>query len=188
MKIALSVAVALLFIGCSESTQKETKTVAQAAPVVEQKAPESRGAMSSMMNSANTMASTAHKVATTTADKAQDVADSAVKATNNAVENAKVAVTETADKVADKVDAVVSGKTGQMLFKTCAGCHGQKGEKIALGKSQVIQGWSVVKTSDALNGYKAGTYGGVMKGIMVGQTKKLSENDVELIAEYISTL
>ena len=58
---------------------------------------------------------------------------------------------------------------GATLYKKCAGCHGATGEKKALGKSAVIKGWEAKKTVDALNGYKAGTYGGSMKGLMKGQ-------------------
>lgn len=70
----------------------------------------------------------------------------------------------------------------------CAGCHGTNAEKAALGKSQIIKGWSVTKVSDALNGYKAGTYGGVMKTVMKGQASKLSDADIKAVSEYISSL
>ena len=71
-------------------------------------------------------------------------------------------------------------------FTTCAACHGQKAEKRALGKSQIIKGWSVQKTTDALNGYKDGSYGGPMKGVMKGQVARLSEADIKDLAQMIS--
>jgi len=38
----------------------------------------------------------------------------------------------------------------------------------------------------ALKGYKDGSYGGAMKGVMKGQVAKLSDKDIEEIAEKIS--
>ncbi len=35
----------------------------------------------------------------------------------------------------------------------------------------------------ALKGYKDGSYGGAMKGVMKGQVAKLSDKDIEEIAE-----
>jgi cytochrome c553 len=71
-------------------------------------------------------------------------------------------------------------------YAPCASCHGAKGEKPALGKSQVIQGWSVEKTVASLKGYQDGTYGGAMKGLMKGQVAKLSDADIQDLAEQIS--
>ena len=73
-------------------------------------------------------------------------------------------------------------------FAPCAGCHGANGEKAALGKSQVIKGWPVEKTVAALKGYKDGSYGGAMKGVMKGQVARLSDADIEDLAAQISKL
>ena len=77
---------------------------------------------------------------------------------------------------------------GASLFKKCAGCHGAKAEKKALGKSQVIAGWDAAKITGALNGYKDGTYGGAMKGVMKGQVAALSSADIDALAHYIAGL
>jgi cytochrome c553 len=77
---------------------------------------------------------------------------------------------------------------GETIFKACAGCHGQNAEKSALGKSQIIKGWEKQKIVKALKGYKEGTYGGVMKGVMKGQVSRLDDNKIEAVASYISTL
>jgi cytochrome c len=76
---------------------------------------------------------------------------------------------------------------GASLFKRCAGCHGVNAEKAALGKSQIIKGWEASKTVAALKGYKDGTYGGAMKGVMKGQVTTMSEADMQEIGEYIAT-
>ncbi len=75
------------------------------------------------------------------------------------------------------------------LYDTkCASCHGAKAEKPALGKSQVIAGWSASKIEEALHGYQAGTYGKEMKGLMAGQAKPLSSDEIKALAKHISTL
>ncbi len=78
---------------------------------------------------------------------------------------------------------------GGALFKSkCSSCHGAKAQNKALGKSQVIAGWDSKKISDALHGYKAGTYGGVMKTIMKGQASKLNNEQISALADFISKL
>ena len=74
---------------------------------------------------------------------------------------------------------------GGALYKKCAGCHGQTGEKVALGKSKVIKDMSKADVATAMKGYKDGTYGGAMKGLMKGQVAKLSDADIKAIADHI---
>lgn len=92
------------------------------------------------------------------------------------------------ESVVEEVKAVVAARTGQTIYAACSACHGADASKIALGKSQVIKGWDSAKTQNALNGYKDGTYGGPMKGIMKGQVSALSAEDIKAVAEYISKL
>jgi len=67
----------------------------------------------------------------------------------------------------------------------CAGCHGQHFEKAAMGKSKIVKDMSKADILVALKGYKAGTYGGAMKGLMKGQVASLSDADMKAIAEMI---
>jgi len=60
----------------------------------------------------------------------------------------------------------------------CKGCHGANFEKKALGKSKIVSNMTKQEVSDALVGYKNGTYGGSMKGVMKGQVAKYSEADL----------
>lgn len=83
---------------------------------------------------------------------------------------------------------VANDSDGETLYKKCSACHGLKAEKKALGKSQIIQGWEVDKIKNALIGYKDGTYGAAMKGIMKGQVGSLSDGDIEALATYINAL
>ncbi len=61
----------------------------------------------------------------------------------------------------------------------CKGCHGQNFEKHALGKSKIVKEMSKADISAALVGYKNGTYGGPMKGVMKGQVARYSEADLK---------
>ena len=77
---------------------------------------------------------------------------------------------------------------GAALFKKCAGCHGANAQKKALGRSEVINTWTSDKIVSALKGYKAGTYGGPMKGIMKAQVGSLNDDQIKALASYITTL
>lgn len=89
---------------------------------------------------------------------------------------------------------IVAGSTlmaadGAALYKKCVACHGAKGEKKALNKSEVIGGWDAAKTVEALNGYKAGTRN--IKGmgaLMKGQVAAYSDADIAAVAAYIAGL
>jgi len=68
----------------------------------------------------------------------------------------------------------------------CAGCHGANFEKKALGKSKIVKDMSKEDIVKALKGYKDGSYGGAMKGMMKGQVAALSDADISAIADSIT--
>jgi cytochrome c553 len=74
---------------------------------------------------------------------------------------------------------------GADLYKKCATCHGVHGEKSALGKSKIIKDMGVIGIINALKGYKDGTYGGAMKGMMKTQAAPLSDTQITAIAAHI---
>jgi len=102
------------------------------------------------------------------------------------MEKAKVMKKSLDKKYNEVVNA--SSENGKKLYLKCAGCHGQNGEKKALGKSAVIQGWDKAKTIEVLKGYKDGTYGAAMKAIMISQVRALSDENIEDLGSFISTL
>ena len=67
----------------------------------------------------------------------------------------------------------------------CTGCHGADFSKAALGKSKIVKDMSKEEIIAALKGYKDGTYGGPMKGMMAGQVKSLDDAAIEAIAAEI---
>ena len=78
---------------------------------------------------------------------------------------------------------------GAAAFAKCAGCHGQNGEKPALGKSAVITGQDAAKTVEQLAGYKAGTlnqHG--MGGVMKGQVAAMDDATMKEVADYIAAM
>ncbi len=74
---------------------------------------------------------------------------------------------------------------GKSLFSnTCATCHGQKAEKKALGRSEVIANNGYDDIIKDLKEFKSG------KGdkIMQAQVAKFSMEELDAIAKYIDTL
>ena len=67
----------------------------------------------------------------------------------------------------------------------CKGCHGANFEKKAMGMSKVVKDMSKADILTAFKGYKDGSYGGAMKGIMKGQVASFSDADMEAIASEI---
>ena len=89
-----------------------------------------------------------------------------------------------------KVIAVGSLLAASALYgagtAACKGCHGQSFEKKAMGKSKVVKDMSKADIVAALKGYKDGSYGGAMKGLMKGQVAALSDADIEAMANEIA--
>lgn len=71
-------------------------------------------------------------------------------------------------------------------YKPCVACHGANGEKVALGKSKVIKEMSKEDFINAMKGYKDGTYGGPLKGMMKAQSARLTTKQIEEIAALIA--
>ena len=166
MKILLPVLSTLLLLGCTGDDNQPAQKAATSAPqeTVEK----------------TVEAAPAAAPAPTTPEPAEPVTTDAPKetATQEAVSAVK------AEAPAPVAEPSANGAT---LFKQkCATCHGQSAEKSALNVSEVIAGWEVSRTVDALNGYKAGTYGKNMKGMMQGQVKMISDSEIKALAEFIS--
>lgn len=139
-----------------------------------------------------------------TTQKTNETSNNAVvESTNKVVDekkkNEEIKEDNTKNKLNDKVkeetiqtentqEIVVVAPDGETLYKVCASCHGQKAEKEALGKSQIIAGWDKERIINAMNGYKNGTYGGVMKNIMKPQVETKTDEEIDILATYISNI
>ena len=72
-------------------------------------------------------------------------------------------------------------------YATCKACHGVKGETniTTQNKSHVPANLAKADIEKALHGYKDGSYGGAMKGLMKGQVARLSDADIKALADYM---
>jgi cytochrome c553 len=86
------------------------------------------------------------------------------------------------------IAAATAASLSAASIAACATCHGASFEKAALGKSQLVKGWDAAKIEASLKGYKDGTYGGPMKGVMTGQVKNLTEADIKDISAQIAAI
>lgn len=117
----------------------------------------------------------------------QEVAEKVEEKISNPPETVKEETPSVVSESKEEV-AQIEEPNGEVLYKSCVNCHGQKAEKEALGKSQIIAGWDKQRIIDAMNGYKAGTYGGVMKNIMKGQVLTKTDSEIQALATFISNL
>jgi cytochrome c553 len=77
---------------------------------------------------------------------------------------------------------------GAELYKKCVTCHGEKGEKVAMAKSKVINTMSQAELETAMKGYKDGSYGGAMKGLMKTQLATYTDAQIAEVAAYIAQM
>ena len=126
--------------------------------------------------------------------KTEEMKEEVIKVTQDTKEEMANVVQNTQEKIEQSIEEIVATKTdttnesnAKKLNLKCAGCHGQEGEKRALRKSQVIKGWTKEEVVTTLNGYKEGTYGGPLKGVMKSQVLNLSNEDINALGEYIAS-
>ena len=187
MKIVLAIVLALFTIGCSNDEKKEVAK-AEPAKVVEVQAVEET-TMPTVQEMKDKVAEVKDSVAAMEVPTAAQVQDSVVETVTEVTQTVKNASAEMAEEVAEVAEGVMpSSIDAKALYAGCISCHGAKGEKKALGKSAVIQGWDASKTVTALKGYKDGSYGGAMKAIMKGQSLKFNDAEIDALGEYISQL
>lgn len=85
---------------------------------------------------------------------------------------------------------VLAAPISSVYQQKCGSCHGQKGEKVAMGKSEAIKGMSVAKIEKTLHDYASGE----KKTLPVVKTMKKnfldanSKEQVRALAEYINCL
>ncbi len=122
-----------------------------------------------------------------------------VKEKNTIIDHKIDAINEAKKSVAAidvKTEAIASSviveapspNASNLYANRCSSCHGINAEKSALNASAVIAQWDSKQIQKALEGYKNGTFGGKMKGIMQAQSKSLSDEEIKLLSDYITTL
>jgi cytochrome c553 len=78
------------------------------------------------------------------------------------------------------------GADGKALTQKCVGCHGVDFSKKALGRSDVVKGWSAAKIESALKAYKTTTESDEL--IMKAQIGNYTEAQIKAVAKYIAGL
>ncbi|MEA3498067.1 MAG: c-type cytochrome [Campylobacterota bacterium] len=179
-KLLIPIVVAsLIFTACGDKTETTTTEVKKVAePTKTDIAVEkSKDALSAIETAVSSKVDEAKEII---AKKTPEIKEAVVAKTEDVTKVLEEKVANVTKMVNDSM------KSGETLYKPCAGCHGAKAEKKALGKSAVVKGWSEDKIYQALVGYKDGSYGGAMKGLMKGQVSKLTDGNLKSLASYIS--
>lgn len=173
-----------IFAGCGDKPRND-----QSTETVETKQPQTPKTQEKEESK-----ETIGKVADTVTEHVETTAQKIEKTAKQVQEAAQPVIKETVEKVSqaavpaiDTVKKAVSSPDGAQLYGKCASCHGAAAQNKALGKSQIIKGWSEERIANALKGYKNGTYGGVMKGIMKPQVESLSDKEIEALSKHIAS-
>lgn len=84
----------------------------------------------------------------------------------------------------------VAFASGADVYKSkCAGCHGADGSKVASASGKdMLKGQSAEDIKAKLKGYMDGSYGGKKGKLMSKVAAKLSEDDLNAVADHIGTL
>ncbi|MDD3770051.1 MAG: c-type cytochrome [Sulfuricurvum sp.] len=182
MKYLAAIACSLLLIGCGDSAQTEN---ASAVPGETNVTTEANVSETNQSSVGQTAAEVASPVAVPAPASKPQPEPKAAEPVAKAPAPAKTAAPAPAPA---KAPTSVAVDGGALFGQKCATCHGTKAEKPALGKSQVIAGWSAQQVKEALKGYQAGTYGKEMKALMQGQVKGLDDAQIDALGKHISSL
>ena len=82
--------------------------------------------------------------------------------------------------------SLAAAPNGKALSAKCAGCHGVDFSKHALGRSEVVKGWSASRIEAALRNYKTTTESDEL--VMKAQIGNYSYAQIRAIAKYISSI
>ncbi len=186
-----AVAAALVMSGCGNKEGEKAQTQASTHQSEQHAAPVKAAAAAKP--EASNPATKEAAAAPTQKVKEKEVAVAAKEEAKAETNKITKAVTETAKKVEESVKKAAAATTEKKvdaatLYTKCAGCHGAKGEKHALGQSNIIAGQPKAELVKKIEGYQKDTYGGPMKGVMKGQVAGLSTAQIEALADYISKL
>ncbi len=170
----------------AEAPKAEAKKVAEAvAQKAAQAKEETKKAVEAVKEKvAEAPKAEAKKVAEAVAQKAAQ----AKEETKKAVEAVKEKVAEAPKAEAKKAKKVASAEA-KKLFMKCAACHGVDGKTKAMGKSEIIASQSATELEKKLIEYKNGNRNvSGMGAVMKTQATPLSDADIKLLADYISSL
>lgn len=111
--------------------------------------------------------------------------DSSTKAESNATKGA-----DSTKSVDSPQNSAIQAKNPKDLYKKCIACHGARGDKVAPGSAGNITIADLSKSIliEDMKGYRAKTLNkGGTAAIMYLQANGLSDEDIEILGEYISS-
>ncbi|MDX1353519.1 MAG: c-type cytochrome [Thiomicrorhabdus sp.] len=102
------------------------------------------------------------------------------------VEEAVAKVEEKIEEIKEEAAATVAAApSGEKAYATCVGCHGAQGEG---GVGPRLNNQPVADIVAKLEKYKAGEQMGPMTAMMAPMATPLSTDDMQAIAEYVTSL
>lgn len=184
MKIIIPLVCALFLVGCNDTAPTQEAPAAQESNTITQDV---------NVTSAEEPKAVVPTPVETTTPTTVESPKTEVKPVNTVKAEPKKPSIEKTVKEEAKPKVEVQSKHAQidggaLYGEKCASCHGSKAEKSALGKSQIIAGWSASQIQEALHGYQSGSYGKEMKALMAGQAKSLNPEEIKALSKHISTL
>jgi cytochrome c553 len=189
-KLLLSIAAtAIIYTGCNEkeTTPKDTPVTKNETETTVDKIANS--VITNLESTAKETEKLSKDIQTSAAPVVKDISNKVKVVQKNISETSKdvkTKITKVSAPIIETVKQAVTTPDANILYKKCAGCHGLSAEKKALNKSAIIKDWDATQIAEALKGYKAGTYGGVMKGVMKSQVATLSDKDINTLSQHIS--
>lgn len=170
-------------ISVPEVVQEENVSTLEAAKKTLQEAAEATKVKAAQL--AEDAKAQAEKLATVAAEKTAALKVSA----ENSLAEANSKLQEQAEKVSVATSDAMATISAPSAYAKCKGCHGAEGKTVALGKSAVIAGQEKATLIASMHAYKAGTRNvSGMGGIMKGQMASVSDEDIEAIATYLSSV
>lgn len=196
------IAATVLFTACEEKAKETTE---ETTPVVKEVAQETvkEDTGSALDEAKKAIAQAAEATKVKAAQMAEDAKREAEKLAAAAAEktaelkaSAEESITEAtaeleeqAEKVSNAASDAMATISAPTAYAKCKGCHGADGKIVALGKSAVIAGQDKAVLIASMNEYKAGTKNVAgMGSLMKGQVASMSDEDIEAVAEYLSSV
>ncbi|MGC9386638.1 MAG: c-type cytochrome [Hydrogenovibrio sp.] len=173
----------------SAEKQASTMDVKTPAPVqspskgTPQSTADSTPESASMLSKAEAMTENTMNTVETAAKNAVDSVEEKVDSVTESLTTSSSEASEVTE-VVEVVEPVTASPSGSDLYATCVGCHGANGEG---GVGPKLAGQSKDDLVALLQKYKAGEQVGAMSAMMIPNAQQLSDDDIVIVSEYITT-
>lgn len=192
------VVLSVLLTACGEKTKK---AVEESSEVVQEAVKEDTlnaldEAKKALSDAAEASKVKAAQMAEDAKIHAAKIAVAAEEKTAELKASAQESITEAGDAIKEQAETAKAAASEAIasiaapdVYAKCTGCHGADGKTMALGKSAVIAGQDKDALITSLHEYRAGMKNVAgMGGLMKAQVASMSDEDFEVIAEYLSSV